>query len=127
MLLSQFNRDLVHRRCIVRIGDEARVEKILGQNGLRKLRDSVRVLVSVEWKGGERQWPNDRLALQCQTGIASDTGRCLSVQGDPACIALKCRKFRWGSSSGHNMQSNQLSTKAFLQLCIPVCLSVASQ
>ena len=48
MLLSQFNRDLVHRRCIVRIGDEARVEKILGQNGLRKLRDGVCVLFSME-------------------------------------------------------------------------------
>ena len=41
MLLSQFNRDLVHRRCIVKIGDEARVEKILGQNGLRKLRENL--------------------------------------------------------------------------------------
>ena len=41
MLLSQFNRDLVHRRCIVKIGDEARVEKILGQSGLRKLRENL--------------------------------------------------------------------------------------
>ena len=43
MLLSQFNRDLVHRRCIVKIGDEARVEKILGQSGLRKLRENLYV------------------------------------------------------------------------------------